>query len=308
MSGRSSGKGRFGARPRGQWAIPDQLQVLASNQIVPGTAGSACILGGAIPDYFEHSAPHASVAFLLAGDALIERRSASRSQVFQARIGVFSISPSRSGEAFRSEGYHETLNLGIDESVLQSIAEREFDYRGSGVNLLSVGLADTPEIVAIGDALARLVRAPRPGGRLLAESLWYQLVIELLWKRSTLAHASAVESEIRPLSGDRMARVIEYLRESLAENIGLNELADLVGLSPNYFVTAFKKATGKTPHRYRMEMRLTRACQLLRDPGRSIAAVAIDSGFGSQSHLTTTFRREMGTTPGEYRRSLRGGD
>ncbi|QEH38673.1 Transposon Tn10 TetD protein [Aquisphaera giovannonii] len=78
-------------------------------------------------------------------------------------------------------------------------------------------------------------------------------------------------------------------------------LAQVAGLSPYHFLRVFKRATGRSPHRYIIEQRVNRAADLLRDPRRTIVEVAYEVGFCSQSHLTVVFRRFMKTTPAAYR-------
>ncbi|MBV8311428.1 MAG: helix-turn-helix transcriptional regulator [Planctomycetaceae bacterium] len=80
----------------------------------------------------------------------------------------------------------------------------------------------------------------------------------------------------------------------------------MAGLSPNYFLSAFKKATGKTPHLFLTEKRVAKACELLSNPQLSIVNVALAVGFSSQSHFTTVFGRFMKTTPACYRAHILG--
>ena len=68
-------------------------------------------------------------------------------------------------------------------------------------------------------------------------------------------------------------------------------------LSPHYFLSAFKKWTGKTPHRFLTEMRIAKSRELLMKPQMSIVAVAPAVGFSSQSHFTTVFGRFTKTMP-----------
>ncbi len=80
------------------------------------------------------------------------------------------------------------------------------------------------------------------------------------------------------------------------------ELSKVTGLSPHHFGDAFKAATGKSPHRYVIERRLSRARELLRETDRSISDIAYAVGFSSQSHFTANFRRVVGFTPNRFRR------
>src|SRR5262245_14903342 len=98
-----------------------------------------------------------------------------------------------------------------------------------------------------------------------------------------------------------LARLVQFIEEHLPERLSIPDLALEVGISPFHFVRLFKQATGLTPHQYVVSRRVERARQLLADEVLSIAAIALDTGFASQSHLTEVFRRETGVTPAVYR-------
>jgi len=121
--------------------------------------------------------------------------------------------------------------------------------------------------------------------------------------------AELVRQEERPLSVShnglapwRLRRATEYLEARLAEDVGLAEAAAEVQLSPDHFTRAFRAATGLPPHRWLMRRRVERACELLTDPRHSITEIAFACGFASSQHLATVFRKQVGTTPSEYRR------
>ena len=78
-------------------------------------------------------------------------------------------------------------------------------------------------------------------------------------------------------------------------------LAEQAGLSPYHFLRLFKAATGMTPHRFVSARRVARCRDLLSDPSKSLAQIAYQCGYSSQSHMTTQFGRAMGMTPGAYR-------
>jgi AraC-like DNA-binding protein len=90
-----------------------------------------------------------------------------------------------------------------------------------------------------------------------------------------------------------------YVDEHYAEAFGLQDLADLTGLSVFHFARSFKKAVGLSPLAYRNQRRLTEARSRLLD-GQAIAQVAIDVGYADQSHLTRHFQRIVGISPRRY--------
>lgn len=58
------------------------------------------------------------------------------------------------------------------------------------------------------------------------------------------------------------------------------------------------------PYRYVIQRRVERVKTLLRHTDLPISRIAYETGFASQSHLATTFKRNVGQTPGVYRRSV----
>jgi AraC-like DNA-binding protein len=100
-----------------------------------------------------------------------------------------------------------------------------------------------------------------------------------------------------------LRRVTDYIADSLAEDIRLDDLARLADLSPFHLIRVFTEHTGLPPHAYLVAKRLGRARELLGTPLR-LAEVAADAGFADQAHLTRLFKRRYGITPGAYRNFL----
>jgi AraC family transcriptional regulator len=103
----------------------------------------------------------------------------------------------------------------------------------------------------------------------------------------------------------RLKRVLEYMSANLGESLSLRQLANEAGASEFHFVRLFRKATGTTPHRYLVQLRLQAAAIQLRRTDDSVLAVALACGFSSGTHFAAAFRREFGETPRAYRQRLR---
>ena len=91
---------------------------------------------------------------------------------------------------------------------------------------------------------------------------------------------------------------------NLDVDLDLQSLANETGYSRTHFLRMFRAATGQTPHRYILELRLTRAKNLLRERRTSLIDIAALCGFSSQAHMATAFRQLLGITPSEYRRTV----
>lgn len=99
----------------------------------------------------------------------------------------------------------------------------------------------------------------------------------------------------------RLQRVFAHVRENIAEDLAVADLAQVVGMSQYYFSKLFKLSTGITPHQYVMRQRVEHAQELLRDSNTPLAEIATRVGFETQSHFTSVFRRLAGATPKHYR-------
>jgi AraC-like DNA-binding protein len=97
-----------------------------------------------------------------------------------------------------------------------------------------------------------------------------------------------------------------YLEDRYADEVSLEQLSRLTQLSRYHLVRVFREAVGVPPYAYLRQVRVGRAKELLA-LGRSVAEVALETGFTDQSHLHRWFKRLWGVTPGGYRNSVQDG-
>ena len=107
---------------------------------------------------------------------------------------------------------------------------------------------------------------------------------------------------LAPLPKWRFARVKEYIDSHIEEPIHLQDLARVAGLSRMHFAAQFRAYKGISPCRFVMMQRIRHAQELLGDPRKTVADVALSVGFQTQAHFTTVFRRFVGDTPHSWRR------
>ena len=123
-----------------------------------------------------------------------------------------------------------------------------------------------------------------------------------------LAHDLVRESaadEGRPRAGrpEAVQRALAHVEANLEHALNLERVAGVAGLSRYHFARLFRRSMGTSLQRYVTARRLERARELLLYSDHSLADIAYRIGFGSQSHMTTLFRKHIGRTPGEIRRS-----
>jgi AraC-like DNA-binding protein len=103
----------------------------------------------------------------------------------------------------------------------------------------------------------------------------------------------------------RVQKVQEYINAHYKEEIRLNELSGLIGMTPAAFSRFFKLRTGKRLMDYIIDIRLGHASRLLVDATMSIAEICYECGFNNISNFNRIFRKRKGCAPKEFRESYR---
>lgn len=138
--------------------------------------------------------------------------------------------------------------------------------------------------------------------------LFLEQAIDLLCTQLVRGHSSfgalPDPAPKRGLADWQVRRVTTYMRSMMEQEIGLDELAALVNLSRFHFCTAFRLATGSTPHQWLTNLRIARAKELLADPLLPVTEIGLCVGYQTPSSFAASFRKLVGATPREYRRGL----
>lgn len=93
----------------------------------------------------------------------------------------------------------------------------------------------------------------------------------------------------------------KYVHMHLSEPIRLNDVADYINLSPNYFSSLFKREMKLSFADYVNQTRIKESQYLLKTTDYSIYDIAITVGYNNQNYFTTIFRKFTGITPKQYR-------
>lgn len=137
---------------------------------------------------------------------------------------------------------------------------------------------------------------------------WYfkskLLILELITQIYEAGWLLASES-VSSLSDRRKIQhyksIVSYMEEHYRQPITLQELADTISCNSQYLCRFFKEIAGISPIQYVIDLRLTRACYLLKHSSKSILEIALDSGFENVSYFIRKFKEVNGCTPKEYR-------
>jgi AraC-like DNA-binding protein len=150
------------------------------------------------------------------------------------------------------------------------------------------------------DSLEHEIKMREPGYSFMGLSYFIQIVCYLsrAYGTSDQARAEQPPAAVPP----SIWRAVQWLEENCANKVSIEKLAVQAGLSPRHFARSFLRATGYTPYAYLLWVRLSRARELLKQPGRakSLKEIAGLCGFFDQTHFGRHFRRMFGTTPATF--------
>lgn len=137
-------------------------------------------------------------------------------------------------------------------------------------------------------------------GMLEGESRMLWMLAELIKRYADLGATEAHLGQEKKT----IQQVRHYIEEHFAESVTLNTLAQQVALSPYYLLRAFRAEVGMPPYAYLESVRIRHTQRLIK-AGMSLAEVAAEVGFSSQSHMTRQFKKIIGVTPGQYAQQVR---
>jgi AraC family transcriptional regulator len=178
----------------------------------------------------------------------------------------------------------------------------ELSFRERKMQLAPRLFVEDQELLCTARKLQRLIEDPGSSNQLHLEALGVVLAHELMRVHNG---APSPASPIRGgLAAWQQRLVTDYIDEHFAERIPLATLASLARLSPHYFCRAFKQSFGIPPHHYHRNRRIDQAKTLLARATGSVTEIGLTLGFSTTSSFTAAFRKAMGRTPTEYRRSL----
>lgn len=142
------------------------------------------------------------------------------------------------------------------------------------------------------------------------EALWGRLEQSVDWIQLLHVITEAVNGAIQQTSGKKSSEVMmdkaaDYVHRNLASDIGVEELADFLGISTSYFSLLFKQHFGETFVEYVTRQRIELAQSMLTMTDKSVAQIGKTVGYAERRYFTKVFLKHSGCTPSEYREQKR---
>jgi len=212
--------------------------------------------------------------------------------------------PGCSVRLYPIDGPFRVLNCAFEPALFESVTDidqRQWEEHTGAL----VSIKDRRLEMLMQEIYAELIQ-PGFGNELLIEAASTMILVEMARYVRRLDEAGSRGSAGQGLAPWQLRRINERLAQALDLGYpGLDELADLSGISQSHLMRSFKASTGWPIHKYISEERLRAAKQMLAGDGLNSKEIASRLGFRSPAYFATAFRRMTGKTPTEYRRETR---
>lgn len=161
---------------------------------------------------------------------------------------------------------------------------------------------ELPEINRVKQLFAAMCEhhlAEQPNEELMLQSLLLELIY-ILTQHAPFSKTHTPKRNHQQLISD----TLEYITQNLSADLRLETLCERAGFTPIYFHKLFKASTGKKLHEYVEEQRIKKAVDLLVSTDMSLAQIAYECGFSSQSYFSYAFKRSKGISPRAYAKEV----
>jgi AraC-like DNA-binding protein len=188
----------------------------------------------------------------------------------------------------------------VKESMLQfnqhTILEKEIQSWNDDNSPIHLNYND--KVQGLIKGLIQIFTEEHPSKDLFADLAIKDLIVRLLQSN---ARAILLDSHEGLQKDNRLAFIVQFIRERLTENLTVDMLADKACMSKSNFFKCFKHTFGITPLEYILSERIKVAKQLLGNNQYSLEKIAFETGFASAAYFIRQFKQHEQITPGEYR-------
>ena len=154
------------------------------------------------------------------------------------------------------------------------------------------------------ERIAEALREPRPGGALAISHLSHVVLLQALGCHLENA-PPGTGGWLAAIADPQLSRAVAAMHEDPARAWTVEALASRAGLSRTSFATRFRETVRQTPMGYLTQWRMLFAAERLCRTGASIARVAGEVGYASESAFAVAFKRATGVSPGRYAREAK---
>ena len=114
-----------------------------------------------------------------------------------------------------------------------------------------------------------------------------------------------MSTQVIAVEDREVARVCRFIREHACDGIDVNDVAEFTSLSRRQLERRFRSQLNRSPHEEITAAQVAKVKQLLAETNMTLEQIAPHAGYTHKESLSAVFKREVGETPGEYRRQNR---
>jgi AraC family transcriptional regulator len=259
----------------------------------PGESG-VCVFRARIDGdtHFTTDARQHLICFQLSPHLRLDCRMAGRELRHETVRGALAICPAGIDCAVAPDRPADALFVTVQPAQLALAAAEEY---GVEMELMHRMSGYDQRLMHAAQMLAAESAQGSPNGPLFWNDVANSFIGRLLF-----GHTARRGLAARGTLGEHaLLRIKEYVLAHIAEPITVQDLAALAGRSPFHFSRIFTRSVGVPPHRYIIHLRLKQAIRQIREGRLGLAAIAAETGFADQSHLSRWVRRVHGVAPSE---------
>lgn len=238
------------------------------------------------------------------GAKRVSRTREGHRRVYDVEVDSLTVMPRYRDAYWETEGPDRYLHLTLSPKPFDRLLNDECGLTRADIDFRDeVGFV-SPVLVALAGEMER-VAAEGGEGRLYVDTLFTAFSLALLRHATDVPEPpKLVGDDGRSWSGGmagwRLRQIVEFMAEHRREDIGLDDLTAVSGLSRAHFFRTFRQATGATPRQYLERMRVDDARRAI-ERGGNLVDVAAAAGFGSVIAMSRAFRRVLSISPARYR-------
>src|SRR6202789_307021 len=188
------------------------------------------------------------------------------------------LTPGDATTQWQHAGHPEILQVYLRQSVYEAAVTEIYGCDSSGAELVPRFAISDPLLEQLAIAITNALRDGAAEDGLYIDAISHMMAAHLARAHSTRSRPARL-SPVKPISGWKMRRLVEFIEENLESDLSLHALASEVEISPLYLARAFRAAIGQSPHQYVLTRRIERARELLRNTDMPVVDVALASGF-----------------------------
>ena len=193
-------------------------------------------------------------------------------------------------------GAFERFNVNADDGYLDEFQRQVFSERA--LKMIALTPEEHTTLLALFEKLRSIDRRQKFSEQILRSLFSYAVLCISELRQSTLPPQAEKQGNTPPV----VLKIIDFLNTHYAEHLTLDSIAAQFFLSKSALIYNFKKHTGCSPIDFLLNVRITKAKQLLAKTRMSIGDIAAECGFSSANYFGLIFKQKEQLSPVAYRK------